>query len=74
MVSEEAQSAFYEGRRSARFPFAINDSVAVIEGRKPGVGAAVISPESDFPEVKYLIEYGDDGSMEILSVGQLRPL
>ncbi len=73
MVSQQSLDAFYEGRRSERFPFAVNDSVVVVTGKKPGIGASVISLEAEAPEVWYCIEYGDDGSMDIVPVEVLRP-
>jgi hypothetical protein len=74
MISRTAEDAFYGGKRSDRFPFALNDGVVVIEGKKRGVGAAVISLEAEEPDVMYRVEYGDDGSMEILPASHLRLL
>jgi hypothetical protein len=72
MTRDEAQEAFYEGTRSATLPIAINDHVTVIRGRKPGSRAFAISVESIAPSVKYLVEYEDDGSDEIVSIDDLR--
>lgn len=62
--------AFYTAKRSDVYPLAVNDTVLVKKGKKPGMLAAVISVESEAPQVTYLIEYGD-GSDDIVPLTEL---
>lgn len=71
MVTEADREAFYEGKRTVSLPLAVNDVVTVVAGRKPGVKACVISLVNVQPSPSYLVEYGDDGSDEIVPLGNL---
>jgi hypothetical protein len=70
MISIELTDAFYEGRRTAVYPLAVNDVVLVKKGRKSGEFAAVISIASPAPALCYLVEYGD-GTDDIISIAEL---
>lgn len=71
-VPEAIVEAFYAGARTEEVPFAINDSVDVVEGPHSGKGGAVISIESFRPDVTLLVELGDDGIDIIVPVSALR--
>ncbi len=71
MIPDEVHDAFYSAARSTRFPLAVTDVVTVLEGRKPGEKAAVISIQAVEPTVAYLVEYGD-GSDDVIALDKLR--
>lgn len=71
MIPDEIHEAFYAAVRSERFPLAVNDVVTVLEGRKPGAKAAVISIQAIEPLVAYRVEYGD-GSEDVVKLEALK--
>ncbi|MFL1453379.1 hypothetical protein ACJO5Y_02935 [Marinobacter sp. GN3S48] len=65
------EKEFYEGKRSNRIPFVINDSVEISDGPAKGKLAAVISIEPGDDGVSYLVEPGDGSGDLIIPAEQL---
>ena len=63
MIPDHLQDDFYSGKINDTVKFAINDSVEIITGDYKGQLCAVISIDSIYPEVEFLLERGDDGSL-----------
>ena len=69
---DSARRDFFEGTRTERCPFVVNDTVEVTDGKYRGRFAAVISVETIDPETTLLIEFGDNGEDAIVPVRILR--
>ncbi len=58
-VPKAVDEAFYAGKRTNEFPFAINDAVDIVDGPYAGRVGSVISIGSIEPEVTFLVELND---------------
>lgn len=72
-VPSEVSECFFSGRRSAETPYVVNDAVEILDGPHAGRSGAAISIESVNP-LTILVEFGDDGTAEVLDAALLRRL